>query len=105
MTAQEKHEAKLEEYLSEVGLKAVMKHPKAKLYAKVNHADNFALVMYNVAEQEIMDDVGMMFDKDSNPRDVDWWNKVSGRFPNEHKSKFCSFVNQICLTAYEKLRK
>lgn len=104
MTAQEKHEEKLELYLTEIGMKAVLKHPKAKLYANVNHVDNFALAMHTVAEQEIMDDVVMMFDRNSDPKDVEWWNKVSGRFPNEHKSKFYSMVKNICIAAYPILK-
>ena len=92
---------RLDQSLAEVGLKAILKHPKAKLYAKANHVDNFSLVMHDTAEGAVMDEVLLLFTKE----DIEWLNRMCDKpYPNENKSKLYSFIKQICLTAYERLR-
>jgi len=90
---------KLEKWLTEVALEAIKKHPKSKLYAKVNHADNFALAVFSLAHDAVMDEISDFED----PHDVVWYNKMCAT--NEiKKQKYDAFIQRICLTAYEQLR-
>lgn len=95
-------EQKLEKYLKEIALKAVLKHPKAKLYAKVNHMDNFSLVMWGVAENEIcgeiIDDV-----VEFNREERAWFNKMHDT-PSDYHSKMRKFCIEIANEAYTLLR-
>lgn len=96
---------KLEKYLKEIALKAILEHPKAKRYAKANCVDHFALVMWQIAENEIvseiLDDVC-----ERNGEEMNWFNQMHDKpFPNEHKNKMRAFCVAIAHEAYTLLRK
>lgn len=86
---------KYEKELFEIGLKAALKHSKAKLWAKVNHCDNFCLAIRGTVEQAILDEA-ILFLTDE---DTEWLNLVCKN--NEKELKI--FIKKIAQTAYEKL--
>lgn len=87
---------RLEQGLFDVGLKAVLKHPRAKLWAKVNCLDNFSLAVFSTAESAVIDDINLL-DSDA---DINWFNHMCVPDPK----KFQSFVLTICHEAHKVLR-
>lgn len=95
-----KTKERIERELTKVGLDAVLEHAKAKLFAKVNCEDNFALAMKMVAHDAIMDDVAGVLDKD----DVEWFNEMCKRQVGINTLPFDKFVLDICRKAYQTLK-
>lgn len=64
--------------LNKAGKKAGLAHPKAKLWAKVNHEDNFALAISSTVEEAMMD-VAIDFIDAHDSTFIDWFNLESNR--------------------------
>lgn len=62
--------------MSEAGKQAALAHPKVKLWAKVNHVDNFALAVFPTVYDAMMDVVIKQLDNDDSDC-VTWFNKFS----------------------------
>jgi hypothetical protein len=75
---------------------AIRKHPKAKLWAKVNCEDNFMLAVHSTALDAAMDEVIKVIDE---PRAIDWLNKNCN-----NDAKLRAFVMETCREMYGKLR-
>jgi hypothetical protein len=65
---------KLIEALGKAGVKAGLAHPKAKLWAKVNHEDNFALAIHSTVEDAMLDVIGTRIDHKDTVC-IDWFNE------------------------------
>jgi hypothetical protein len=90
----------LEERMRVAMRTAIRKHPKAKLWAKVNYQDNFSLAVLSTARDAALDIISN--DIDSNSSDVknhaiDWMNEQVGR-------KLDAFVLTTCREMYSVLR-
>ena len=82
----------------QIGKKAALKHPEAKLRALVNHVDNFALWIESTIEAAIMDEVCLMLDA----QDIQWVNEnCSGA---AHKSKIYAKSIKIAHEVWAQLR-
>ena len=76
---------------------AIRKHPKAKLWAKVNCEDNFCLAVHSFAHDALMDEVVKGID---DPTVVNWFNDFSGT----DGKKLKAFVMETCSEMYQKMR-
>jgi hypothetical protein len=97
MTTQQRE--RFEAQLTEVGLKAARKHPRAKLWAKVNCCDNFALAVFREIEGAILDDVILAMDT-HDTIESEWLNDVCAN----GEKKLRAFVLTIGRKAYRLLR-
>lgn len=80
------------EKLRAIGTQAALGHPKAKLWAKANHVDNFKLAINPTCYSAIIDEVGRELDS-KNMAVRDWF--------NDHIKE----VDKISLTAGEEAYK
>jgi len=64
--------------LTNAGRKACLAHPDAKLYASVNHDDNFALSMGSTIQDAMMDVIIERVDAKDRTC-IEWFNKESNR--------------------------
>ena len=81
--------------LIKAGMKAGLAHPKAKLWAKVNCEDNFALAISDTVNHAMMDVICDLIDaKDMTC--VDWFNKESNK-------EFKKIVRETSRLVYRKL--
>jgi hypothetical protein len=82
-----------------IAVEAILKHPKAKLYAKVNPEDKFQLAMHPTAQNAILgefieqDDLGVNI--------TNWYNNICA---NKFK-KMEELIATACKTAYTSLTK
>jgi len=90
----------MDKELEVVALEAVLKHKKSKLYAKVNHEDNFSLVMAPVARDAIMEELGLLDTAD----DVDWINEMCRKPYGKSVDYLDAFARNVSRTAYQQLR-
>ena len=91
---------KMDKELAKVGLKAILKSKKVKLYAKVNHEDNFALHLAPVAHQAIIEDVSLLL----TPDEIDWLNIMCEKERGKSVDKLDGFCLTIARQAYHQLR-
>lgn len=92
---------KLDLRFYDCGLNAVCAHPKARLYANVNHEDNFSLAMMGTARDAIMDVVCRELEKKPV---LDWFNAKSTKGRWDKYTPLDQFVRDICREAYHQLR-
>lgn len=95
------------EIAKRIGLRAILKDPKSKRLAAVNHEDNFALVQGRVAHNAIMDEAcARLDDHDKLTKNswVDWFN-AQVNHSDEHRTKLYAMCREIGRTAYQQLRK
>lgn len=102
------HLMTLDEMFDAAGLKAALEHPKAKLWAEVNHVDNFTIAIAQTIDHGIMDAFDM-----NNDEHCDWLNKhvkdagrnwrpsYKGDYPSPYQNCRC---RRIAAKAYEQLR-
>ena len=82
--------------LNKAGKQACLNHPKAKLWAKVNHDDNFTLAMKSTVEDAMMDVICNRIDLNDKAC-IDWWNK-------ECNGEFKRMTPAIAKECYQLLR-
>ena len=82
--------------LAKAGKQACLADPKAKLYAKVNHVDNFALAMKNVIDDAMIDVISKRIDL-HDVTCVDWFNR-------ECNKEFKRIVIKVAGECYKILR-
>jgi hypothetical protein len=100
--------AKIEAEMLAVGTKAVLKAPKAKLVAKVNSRDNFALYFRRDADSAMMDVVCKRLD---NPKTKgtygDWFNDACKTKQTQRRileNEFDCIAFRAAEAAYDKLK-
>jgi hypothetical protein len=90
--------ARLEAKLTRVAMGAVIAHPSAESWARVNCEDNFALVMLSTAESAIFD----TFTGNMTEVETQWVNMAcEKRASQSYLTAFCLIV---CRQAYNTLR-
>lgn len=95
--------------LTAIAKKAVLAHPKSKLYAKVNHEDNFALVQARPAKDAMMDEICRKIDA-KNPKVrnawIDWLNQATSTpARNPRHTCFDAVALSAARAVYKQLRK
>ena len=91
----------LEQNLTQIGIKAILKRKAAKLYADVNPVDKFILVMRWEAEDAVLEVAG----KFSQCWQWDWWREMNDEPWNRAShSKLSKFINDITRHAYNELK-
>ncbi len=100
-----KHHENTTKILRPIGIQAAVKHPKAKLWAKVNHEDNFIQAIKSTVHDALVGEIAKFLI----PEDLAWFNTMLER-PRISSNcgsgtKFDAFVMDICREAYILLRK
>ena len=88
------------------GIKAVLAEPKAKLIAKVNHQDNFALHFSKVAHDAMLEKLMPKLESRAKADQVysDWFNHMVTAHPNRsNRSLFDGLAIEAARKAYNQL--
>lgn len=81
--------------LFNIGLKAALKHKKAKLWAKANSKDHFYLAIKSDIESEIIGECILLLSDD----DAEWLNEACAKGERELKA----FIKKISDAAYDRI--